>query len=80
MLLELHLDKFLIVKDFLEVFLGVVVELDGKWCTIMRKSLNPTPSLVSLPPLEKNLYNRLIFSFSEDLKILAACCCKYLCL
>ncbi len=36
------------------------------------------PSLLSPPTCEKNLKSRLIFSFSVDLKILAACCQPYL--
>jgi hypothetical protein len=53
--LEFELDEVLVVEYFLEVLLGVVVELGGGGGTMVRKSLKATPSLCSLPPREKNL-------------------------
>lgn len=70
-LLQLELDEVLVVEDLLQVLLGVVVELRGQGGTIVRNSLKKTPSSFC-PFLLKNLKRRLIFSFSVDLKILAA--------
>jgi len=69
-LLQLKLNEILIVQDFLQILLGVVVKLYDVSCTMVRNSLKKTPSCFC-PFLEKNLKSRLIFSFSVDLNILA---------
>lgn len=74
--LELVLDEFLVVEDLAQVLLGVVVELRKGRTTMVRKSLKAMPPFLSRPLL-KNLKSRLIFSFSVDLKILAAYPNKY---
>ena len=74
MILELILDKLLLVEYLTQVFLWIIIQLNEERSTIVRKSLKTMPStLLSFSRLDllKNLKRRLIFSFYEDLKILA---------
>ena len=74
MILELILDKLLLVEYLTQVFLWIIIQLNEERSTIVRKSLKTIPStLLSFSRLDllKNLKRRLIFSFYEDLKILA---------
>lgn len=74
MILQLILDKLLLVQYLTQVFLWIIIQLSEERSTMVRKSLKTIPSALlsfSLLPLLKNLNRRLIFSFYEDLKILA---------
>lgn len=52
---EFLVDEVLVVKYFFDVFFGIVIELDNKKITMVRKCLKEMPSEGLEPSREKNL-------------------------